>query len=159
MTKRDDPIATFQGDLLRRLQVEMPGILANRPVMIAYLYGSVVDEKTLPSSDVDVGLVLDPDSFLSAYERMQLEFNIAAEIEHHCDVREADVRSIDIAPLTVQGSVVSEGILLYSRDEEFRVQYEVHTRKMYFDFIPVIEMMRTAFFEQLQQKGLTSGKT
>jgi predicted nucleotidyltransferase len=28
--------------------------------MLAYLYGSVVDERTLPSSDLDIGLVLDP---------------------------------------------------------------------------------------------------
>jgi hypothetical protein len=55
--------------------------------------------------------------------------------------------------------VLSEGILLFSRDEEFRIQYEVLTRKLYFDFLPVLEMMRTAFFERLKQEGLNSGKT
>jgi hypothetical protein len=137
----------------------MPSILVDRPVMIAYLFGSLAEGSTLPTSDVDIGLVLAPNYALSAYERMKLEFDIAAEVERRCDVREADIRSIDNAPMTVQGMVVSEGILLFSRDEEFRVEYEVRTRKLYFDFLPVVEMMRTAFFEQLEKEGLTSGKT
>ena len=150
---------TLRSDLLIRLQTETPGILVDRPVMIAYLFGSLAVGSMLPTSDVDIGLVLAPNDDLSAYERMKLEFDIAAEVERRCDVREADIRSIDNAPMTVQGMVVSEGILLFSRDEEFRVEYEVRTRKLYFDFLPVVEMMRTAFFEQLEKEGLTSGKT
>jgi len=141
-----------------RLEAAMPGILISKPVMLAYLYGSTADGSRLPFSDVDIALVLEPNCPLSAYERMKLELDIAAEIERLCDIREADVRSIDAAPLTVQGMVVSEGPLLYSRDEEFRIQYEVHTRKLYFDFLPVKEMMRAAFFNHVQQEGLTSGK-
>jgi predicted nucleotidyltransferase len=154
-----DLVREPNAEVLLRLRAEMPGILEDRPVMIAYLYGSVLDGSELPSSDVDIGLVLDPNDLLSPYERMQLEFDIAAEIEGRCDVREADVRSIDIAPLTVQGKVVSEGELLYSRDEEFRIGYEVRTRKLYFDFLPVVEMMQKAFFRHLQEEGLISGKT
>jgi len=65
---------------------------------------------------------------------------------------------VDNAPLTVQGQVLTGGILLYSRDEAFRVEYEVYTRKKYFDFLPVARMMRGAFFEQLRQEGLVGGK-
>lgn len=158
MSEKDNMLEITNREILRRLQTEIPGIFVDRPVMIAYLYGSVAGGVMLQSSDLDIGLVLDPSCALSAYERMQLELNIAAEIERRCNVREADVRSIDIAPITVQGMVVSEGILLYSRDEEFRVQYEVYTRKLYFDFLPVVQMMRTAFFQHLQQEGLVSGK-
>jgi predicted nucleotidyltransferase len=147
-----------RSEMLSRLEAAMPGILIGKPVMLAYLYGSTADGSRLPFSDVDIALVLAPDCPLSAYERMQLELDLAAEIERLCDIRETDVRSIDAAPLTVQGMVVSEGILLYSRDEEFRIQYEVHTRKLYFDFLPVMEMMRAAFFNHVQQEGLASGK-
>jgi predicted nucleotidyltransferase len=159
MTTKYNRLETTGFNLLKCLQVEMPRILSHRPVMLAYLYGSVVDGSALPTSDLDIGLVLEPGCGLSAYERMQLEFNIAAEIERCCGVREADVRVIDVAPLTVQGMVVSEGVLLYSKDEAFHVQYEVYTRKRYFDFLPVVEMMRASFFEQIKKEGLTHGKT
>jgi len=159
MEPKDNPFNTPRSDMLLRLKAEIPSILAEHPVMLAYLYGSAADGSALPSSDVDIALVLEPNCALSPYERMQMEFNIAAEVERRCDIKEADVRSIDVAPLTAQGKVVSEGILLYSRDEEFRVQYEVNTRKKHFDFLPVVQMMRKAFFENLQQEGLSGGKT
>jgi len=94
-------------EVVRRLQAEMEAILESRPVVLAYAYGSVVDGYAAASSDVDIALVLKTDGGLSAYERMQLEFNIAAEVEHRCNIREADVRSIDNAPLTVQGKVLN----------------------------------------------------
>jgi predicted nucleotidyltransferase len=118
-----------------------------------------VDGRALPSSDADMALVLESNCSLSAYERMRLEFDIAAEVESRCHINKADVRSINEAPLTVQGMVVTEGVLLYSRDEEFRVEFEVYTRKLYFDFLPVQEMMRHSFFENVQKEGFLSGKT
>ena len=146
-------------EIISRLQAELPGILHGRPVMLAYLFGSVVDGTALPSSDVDIALVLEPSCDLAPYDRMKMEFDIAAEVEKRCSVKEADIRSIDSAPLTVKGTVLTEGVLLFSRDEEFRVDYEVHMRKMYFAFLPVAKMMREEFFRQLKEEGLTGGKT
>lgn len=159
MIPKGSPILTDRFELMSCLKREVPGILAKYPVMLAYLFGSVVDGSATPFSDIDIALVLEPGLNLTPYERMHLEFNIAAELERRCNVQEADVRSVDSAPMTVQGLVLSEGVLLYSRDEEFRVEYEIRTRKRYFDFSPVIEMMRAAFFEVIQKEGLTGGKT
>jgi predicted nucleotidyltransferase len=158
-TLRDDGMEGMEMDMINRLQMKVPEILARHPVMLAYLYGSAVEGTLTPSSDVDIALVFDPKSGLSSYERMQIEFRIANEIERGCGIREADVRSVDNAPLVVQGMVVSEGIILYSRNEEFRVEYEVQTRKRYFDFLPVAEMMRDSFFEHLRKEGFGHGKT
>ena len=144
-------------ELLPCLKQELPGILADEPVMVVYLYGSMAEGYPLPSSDVDIALVLSPDCELSRPKQMQLEFEIAAKIEKGCGVREADVRIIDNAPLTFQGDVLTNGILLYSKDEDFRVDFEVSTRKRYFDFLPVIEMMQEAFFESLREEGLVRG--
>ena len=147
-----------QSEIVSRLQAELPVILQGRPVMLAYLFGSAAEGTALPSSDVDIALVLEPKCDIPAYDRMKMEFDIAAEVEARCKIREADVRSIDSAPLTVKGLVLTEGILLYSRDEEFRVEYEAYNRKMYFDFLPVAKMMRDAFFRQLKEEGLSGGK-
>jgi hypothetical protein len=68
------------------------------------------------------------------------------------------------APLMVQGKVVTEGILVYLRDEDFRVEYETLTRKRYFDFLPVARLMRRAYFEHMERdlrcrKVLADGQT
>lgn len=144
--------------LLPCLRAELTDILDEKPVMIAYLYGSVAEGYATSFSDVDIALVLEPDNGLSPYDRTMMELQIGAEVEDRCDVAEADVRSIDVAPLTVQGHVLTEGTLLYSRDESFRVDYEVMTRKRYLDFQPAEEMMRKAFLERVRRKGLLHGK-
>ncbi len=104
-------------------------------------------------SDVDIALVLNPEENLSPYQRFMLELEIEVAIENHCRISNADVRSIDNAPLSVQGQVVTEGSLLFSKDEDFRVQYEVQTRKRYFDFEPVLQQMQQAFFQRMEEKA------
>lgn len=136
--------------LIGQLKRHLPGILGDRPVLLAYVYGSVAAGYPTPLSDVDIALVLAPDCELDAYQRFMLELDIAAEIERRCGIPNADVRSIDNAPLRVQGKVVTSGQLLYSKDDDFRVAYEVSTRKRYFDFQPVLAMMREAYFARLE---------
>jgi predicted nucleotidyltransferase len=143
---------------IRDLRQHLPAILQDRPVMLAYVYGSVADGCPKPLSDVDIGLVLEPECGLNPHQRFMMELDIEAELEIHGGITNADVRSISAAPLGVQGKVLTEGVLLYSRDEDFRVEYEVRTRKLYFDFQPVLTMMREAYFEHmeadLREKGL-----
>ena len=148
---------------IKLLQEHLPAILKDRPVMLAYVYGSIAEGCSLPSSDVDIALVWLPSNKQSPYERLNAELDIAAEIEEQTGIRNADVRGIKDAPLKVQGQVLTEGQLLYSRDEDLRVEYEVYTRKRYFDFQPVLEMMRKGFFEHLEadlrKKGLYGGSS
>jgi len=150
--------APMRGQVLPQLRAVLPRILAGRPVLAAYLYGSVAEGYARPDSDVDVALVLTADQGLSPYQRMLMELSIAAEIEDRCDLAEVDVRSINDAPLVVQGTMMTEGIRVYERDEAARADYEVLTRKRYFDFLPVVKMMRQAYLENmsvdLRSKGL-----
>ena len=143
------------------LREHLPAILKQRPVMLAYVYGSIAEGCPLPSSDVDIALVWLPDNEQSPYERLNAELDIAAEIEARTGIHNADVRSINDAPLKVQGQVLTEGQLLYSRDEDLRVEYEVYTRGRYFDYQPVLELMHKSYFEHLEadlkKKGFYSG--
>lgn len=136
--------------IIGQLEQQLPPILQDRPVLLAYVYGSVAEGCPTPLSDVDIALVLDPDCELDAYERFMLDLEIGAELEKSSGITTIDVRSINAAPLRVQGEVVTTGRLLYSKDEDFRVAYEVRTRKRYFDFQPVLKMMRDSYFAHLE---------
>ena len=144
--------------VIHHLKACLPAILAPYPVMVAYVYGSVAVGQVHPFSDIDIGLVLAHDHELTPYQRMQMEIAIASEIETACGLAETDVRTLNAMPLRFQGKVLTQGKLVYSRDEDFRVNYEVYTRKMYFDFQPVIRMMSEAYWQgveaDLKAKGL-----
>jgi predicted nucleotidyltransferase len=131
-------IITWLGEVL-------PSILARYPVDAAYVYGSVAQGTMTPLSDVDIALLLT--NPLPPYEGLKVELAIQGDIEAACNLSPVDVRAINEAPLTVQGRIARQGILLYERDRGRRIAFEVATRKRYFDFAPVARRLRDAFLQ------------
>jgi predicted nucleotidyltransferase len=143
--------------LAAHLRRHLPTILEDLPVQVAYLHGSAVRGGMTASSDVDIALLATQE--LPPQERLRLMLDLSLELEERCDLREADVRIIDDAPLVLQGRVVTEGILLYSRDEAERVRYETATRMRYFDYLPIHQQLRDAFLANVREQGLYYGRS
>ena len=143
--------------IIAKLQANAPGVLVHYPVAIVYLHGSVARHTLLPTSDIDIALLLS-DNALSAYEQMKLTIAIEIALETQCDLTNLDVRAINNAPILVQGRIVQEGIRLYERSKDERVAFEVLTRKKYFDYLPTAEWMQQAMFDSVRRKGLSYGQ-
>ncbi|MDM8527737.1 nucleotidyltransferase domain-containing protein [Anaerolineales bacterium HSG24] len=144
--------------IINQLKEQVPPILATYPVDMAYLYGSVARKRPLPTSDIDIALIL-REVPATGKDILYLEFAIQAALEDGCGLANFDVRTINNAPLMVRGEVVQRGILLYQRDEDVRVAFEVLTRKLYFDYLPTAKRMQQAFLRHIHQKGLSHGKS
>jgi len=138
--------------LVSRLREHLPAILSGEPVRLAYLYGSSVTGLTTPFSDVDVALVAG--EALRPLVRLKLILRVQLALADVCDIPSADVRLIDEAPLVFRGRVLTDGILVYARDEAFRVEFEVTTRLLYFDYLPIHREMQEAFFQDVRERGL-----
>ncbi len=121
-------------------------LLAGQPIQLAYLYGSAASGHTHQWSDIDIGVVFDPAAPLDDYQRFMLTITVEADLEQYYQRSACEVRRIDNAPLRVQGNVVTNGKLLYSKDARFRVAYETQIRQAYFDFLPVITQQCDAYF-------------
>ncbi len=135
--------------ILARVQEVLPSVLARYPVVAAYVYGSVARGTVLPTSDVDIALVLTES--LPPYERLQLELTIEGEVEEASGISPVDVRVINDAPLLVKGRILQEGIRVYEGDRQKRIAFEVLTLQQYHDFQPFIRPLQRAFLEHLQQ--------
>jgi predicted nucleotidyltransferase len=141
--------------VIAQLEQALPPILAQYPVDAAYVYGSVARGTATPLSDVDIALLLaDP---VSSYDLLKLELAIQGDVETTCGLSSMDVRAINDAPLMVQGRIVQQGRLVYERDHRHRVNFEVLTRKRYFDFAPIAHRLRDAFLERVREDGLLYG--
>ena len=138
--------------LASKLRRDLPRILEHQPVSLAYLFGSVTTGRMNPFSDVDIALLVDKG--LSPLEMLKLLLRIQLELADQCDISNADVRIINDAPLVFRGRVVCDGLLVYSRDEQERIEFEVATRLRYFDYQPVHKRLQDAFFADLRERGL-----
>ena len=139
-------------ELVPRLRQALSAILKDRPVKLAYLHGSVAIGFTTPFSDMDIALVTD--RAMTPLERLHLTSAVELDLAEHWDIRHADVRVINDAPLVFRGRVVCEGILLFARDEATRIEFETTTRDDYFDYLPVHRQLQEAFFAHLRKQGL-----
>ena len=139
--------------IIEKLKANLGAVLAGFPVELAYLHGSVARGNPLPTSDIDLAVMLS-EPVPPAAERMKLEFQIQAAVEDVCGLKNLDVRTINTAPILVQGAIVQEGLCLYARDRAQKAAYESLTRRKYFDYRSTAERMQAAFLERVRWKGL-----
>ena len=137
--------------LVSRLHEQLPMILADEPVQLAYLYGSSVTGQTTPSSDVDVALVVG--IMLQPFARLRWILRVQLALADCCGI-DADVRVIDDAPLVFRGRVVSDGVLVFARAENVRVAFETATRMRYFDYLPIHQELQECFSQDVRERGL-----
>ncbi len=142
--------------IIGKLKAHLGLVLAQFPVEMAYLHGSVARGCPLPTSDVDLALVLS-EPLPKAEARLKLEFQIQAAVEAACGVKNVDARTINQAPLLAQGEILREGLCLYARDQAQRVEFESLVRRKYFDYQPVAQRMQRAFLDRVRRTGLKRG--
>lgn len=136
-TREDRPAS--ENLTLERLRTAVARLLAEEPeIAVAYAYGSRMAGKALPTSDLDIALVLRGEEALVADPLLaeRIAGRIASELRTSIEI---DAHVASHLPLPVRGRVVTEGVLLYDSDPARRVEFETSTRRLYFDFLPFIE--------------------
>jgi hypothetical protein len=51
----------------------------------------------------------------------------------------------------ILGKIITEGVLIYSRDEVVRVDFETSVRSAYFDFLPVIQNYHRTYIDSFSK--------
>ena len=117
------------------------------PILFAYLYGSYAVEQTHPFSDLDIAVYANP---LSIREKLDLEMSMALKIDQTLDSEiSSDIRILNDLPLAIAGEIITDGVLIYSKDEKTRVDYETKLRSAYFDFLPFLTKYQVNFIKSL----------
>ncbi|MCL6105812.1 MAG: nucleotidyltransferase domain-containing protein [Actinobacteria bacterium] len=136
-------LTTVLTDALARLA---PG----RGITAAYLYGSHARGEARPGSDIDIAVLLEDRSGISALDLLKL----GQQLENQTGLKNIDIRSLNAAPLSARGRIITEGKLLYSGNDIARVDFEVYTRSLYFDFLPHMKYLQKEFIRRTAEKGL-----
>jgi predicted nucleotidyltransferase len=119
-------------DLVERLREAARRELEGSPVLVAYLFGSVATGRSRPGSDVDVAVVLEPS--VPPERFLELSLELARALATASGMGGIEVVVLNGAPLPLAGRALSERVVLFSRDEPFRVRFEGKVLKEYLDF-------------------------
>ncbi|MBW1957263.1 MAG: nucleotidyltransferase domain-containing protein [Deltaproteobacteria bacterium] len=133
--------------IINNLFKTAPDIFYSRPVLFTYLYGSYATGNVHPFSDLDIGIYIDD---VSDIKYLELELTLSLEIDSKIgsDVK-TEVRIINNLPLVITGNIITEGRLIYSINENVRVDFETSVRKAYFDFLPVIIKYQNTYIDSI----------
>lgn len=120
-------------------------------ILFVYLYGSVALGMGHQWSDLDIAVYLRPGNneyYLKRDGELLGTLSVALENE------ELDLCLLNVAPLVLQFRVITEGIIIFSRDEQARVDFETVIRCKYFDLKPTINLQKLLFQEKLKTWAL-----
>ena len=99
-------------------------------ILFAYLHGSFVKKDAFRDIDVAIYLERMPASVLE-YE-LQMETDLMKALRKYI----VDVRVLNGAPLSFKYNVIKDGIVLLSKDDDKRADFEEKTIVFYLDFLP-----------------------
>jgi len=102
-------------------------------IIAVYIFGSYVKEKMTPLSDIDLALVTETNED-KGKEILDFEFVIESEIIRHLPEYRFDVRTLNCAPILIQGKIITEGKLLLTKDQQKLSEFEEYILPRYFDF-------------------------
>ncbi|MFA5431477.1 MAG: nucleotidyltransferase domain-containing protein [Candidatus Paceibacterota bacterium] len=106
-------------------------------VVFAYLFGSIAYNNYNSKSDIDVAVFLKTNKDL-----FDERINLIVELEKKFK-RDADVVILNsVKNVFLRYVIFREGILLFKRDEEQRVNFELRAMREYFDYAPYIKMYK-----------------
>ena len=136
-------------DLKKRLLNNADAIFGDTPALLAYFYGSCAIGQSHTFSDLDIAIYLRKP--LNISESIKLEMDLALRIDSVLlDGPPSDVRIMNHLPIAIAGQIITEGSLIYSIDEETRVEYETFTRRLYFDFLPFVEKYQREYLFEFE---------
>lgn len=119
--------------------------LSYENVVVAYLFGSRAREDFTRESDMDFAILLSG-SFKDPYDFVRLIGELATALK----VKDEKINLVVLndADLELAYKVISEGSVVFERDVEKRVDFEVRVLKSYMDFKPVLDQMRTSLIRE-----------
>ncbi|MHB1043092.1 MAG: type VII toxin-antitoxin system MntA family adenylyltransferase antitoxin [Eubacteriales bacterium] len=120
-------------------------------VTCCYLFGSRAGQDFYPDSDIDLAVIFD--DFSNSKHIMALEIEMHDAAADVLKPLEVDLLFLQKAPVYLKFDVIKNGKVIYSRDEDFRTDFEDITIRDYLDFKPVLDMYYREMAEAILVKN------
>jgi uncharacterized protein len=108
-----------------RLSRAAEGAFQDTRVLFAYVFGSVATGRTHRRSDLDVAIYVEPP--IDSAQVLDLTLDLGTRFATASGEPNVDLLVLNTAPLRLQGRILRQRVIVYSRDEVARVRYESRT--------------------------------
>lgn len=109
-------------DNIQDAVAQLPSLLAREGVLLAYLFGSLVEGR--PANDVDLALLMAED---------RPPYRLRDAITEHLGTERVDIVDLRRASPVLRFEIISTGQLLYAADGDVQLAFELEALRLYKD--------------------------
>jgi uncharacterized protein len=128
---------------------ELQSVFDGTPVLVAYLFGSHAVGRVGPNSDRDIAVLLERG--LTQQERGRWRLEMIGRLIDFYRSDAIDLVILNDAPPLLRFEVIRVRHVLYNRDDEARVAFEVRAMQEWFDWAPRYRRMQQARLRHFAQ--------
>ena len=115
-------------------------------ILFMYVFGSYGKGRSGPLSDVDIGVFLK-----GSEDYWKKRLQLIGEITSILKTDEVDLVILNEASLSLRFQVIKTGKIIFSRDEEKRIDFEAKTYDFYCDTEPLRKLHQNALLKRLRE--------
>lgn len=116
-----------------------------KSVIACYIFGSTLRPSKF-KGDLDIAILVKEENLKNGITSVHNK--IWLELSSFLKRKDIDLVILNVAPLLLKYEVVKNGKLIFERDIESRINFEVKTQLYYFDFLPI----RRMFWKELVKR-------
>ncbi|MCD6094080.1 MAG: nucleotidyltransferase domain-containing protein [Candidatus Omnitrophica bacterium] len=117
-------------------------------VLFAYLFGSLAEDREYSESDIDIAVYLKSGAMEYFLKKDKQILGELALCLHRDDV---DLHILNVTPLLLQFEIISQGKIIFCRDEQARVDFETDVLYRYFDMKPFFDEQRELTMQAIKE--------
>ncbi len=125
-------------------------------VLLAYLFGSVAEDKQNKLSDLDIAVLVEGDK-LGKLDEQPFGYQVSAmtDLISLLKTNDVDLVILNYATPLLSHEVIKYGEVIFCRDEEMRIQFEVRTLQQYIDTKPLRDIQHEYLVRRIKSGTLT----
>lgn len=100
-------------------------------VSAVYIFGSQATGKAGAHSDIDIGILLD--ERLPEKKYFDAKIELIQTLSDFFKRDDIDIVIMNNAPIVLAMNIISEGKVIFAKDKAFRVAFECHIMRQYYD--------------------------
>lgn len=137
-------------EILNQNQAKIGQIAKKYKIKLVYLYGSHARGQQTPMSDIDLAVLFEDD--LADEKYLDNKLNFGGEIEKAFNLRDVDVRALNNYSPRFRFTVYQEGKLIYTKDEDTRIDFQLKAFHDYQDIKHIYEISDYYLFQRLKSR-------
>lgn len=125
----------------------MEELFEKRKVIFAYLFGSQANGTAIESSDVDIAVMFDDG--VDEDERFESRLKLMTELSPIFKGKKVEVVSLnDTRDILFKFSIVQPGKIIFKKDYDALLDFDLKTTNEYYDFKPFLKMYNETYAER-----------